>query len=84
MGCLFKSFGIVLLFVILIPIVLLISLLGTFRRTTMRSSHQGQESQQSDEDTYTSDDEVEPVDRTNKPIDQSTVEYIDFEEVDEK
>lgn len=81
MGCLFKSFGVVLLLAILLPVMLIMSLVGTFRRA---ASQHRQESQPSDNDTYTSSEEEQPIDRTNKPIDQSTVEYIDFEEVDEK
>lgn len=85
MGCLFKSFGIFLIFILLIPFMLLFTLFGRVRRTKMYTHQHTQQ----DDDTMsynhdTTDDTVEPSSRIDKPIDQSTVEYIDFEEVDDE
>lgn len=76
--CLFRSLGILLLFVILIPVFLLMMLFGRGRTFTFTTRKEAEpESSQ-----YTPDEPSQQ--EVNKPIDQSTVEYIDYEEVDDK
>lgn len=79
MGCLLQSIGVIFLFALLIPVLLLMNLFGRFRRHT--------HTQQDDDATtnsYTTQEDNDTTERINTPIDQSTVEYIDFEEVDDK
>lgn len=76
MGCLFKSFGIIILFILLVPIILMLSFFGRARNISVHRRKQN--------DNQTSYNEEEQNTQTvhpDKPIDQSTVEYIDFEEV---
>lgn len=84
MGCLFQSIGIIIILILLVPVMLLSSLFGRVRRTTFTQHHRTQD----DTDIHTCEDkavdDTDVADRVNKPIDQSTVEYIDFEEVDDK
>ena len=62
---------------------LLLSLFGRVCRTTFsHKQHVDDEPQTHNDDTVV--EEMTPEERVNKPIDQSTVEYIDFEEVDDK
>lgn len=83
MGCLFQSIGIIFILVLLVPVMLLLSLFGRVRRTTFsHKPHVDDEPQTHNDDTVV--EEMTPEERVNKPIDQSTVEYIDFEEVDDK
>ena len=83
MGCLFQSIGIIFILVLLVPVMLLLSLFGRVRRTTLsHKQHVDDEPQTHNDDTVV--EEMTPEERVNKPIDQSTVEYIDFEEVDDK
>lgn len=83
MGCLFQSIGIIFILVLLVPVMLLLSLFGRVRRTTFsHKQHMDDEPQTHNDDTVV--EEMTPEERVNKPIDQSTVEYIDFEEVDDK
>ncbi len=77
MGCLFKSFGIIILLVLLLPVILLLSFFGRTRFTSVsRDVHNND----TEKENGHSDREDTPV-HPDKPIDQSTVEYIDFEEV---
>ena len=76
MGCLFKSFGIIILFVLLLPVILMLSFFGRNRNITVHRREQNDDTinhTEKEQDTST----VHP----DKPIDQSTVEYIAFEEV---
>ena len=76
MGCLFKSFGIIILFVLLLPVILMLSFFGRNRNITLHRREQNDDTiNHTEKEQYTST--VHP----DKPIDQSTVEYIDFEEV---
>ena len=83
MGCLFQSIGIVIILVLLVPVMLLLSLFGRVRRATfVHKRHTEDDSQIHKDETVADEEDVS--ERINKPIDQSTVEYIDFEEVDDK
>lgn len=79
MGCLIKSMGLFILFAILLPVILLITLFG---RIKIFSSKQNTTSNE-DENTFyrETQENDEQQDNSNKPIDSSTIEYIDFEEV---
>lgn len=83
MGCLFHSIGIIFILVLLVPVMLLLSLFGRVRRTTfVHKQHTDDEPQTHKDETIVED--ITPQERVNKPIDQATVEYIDFEEVEDK
>ncbi len=83
MGCLFQSIGVFFILVLLVPVMLLLSLFGRVRRTTfVHKQHVDDEAQTHNDETIVED--ITPEERVNKPIDQSTVEYIDFEEIDDK
>ena len=83
MGCLFQSIGIIIILVLLVPIMLLLSLFGRVRTTFARKTHTNDDTAHKHRDEGVADDDDES-ERINIPIDQSTVEYIDFEEVDDK
>ncbi|MBR5844351.1 MAG: hypothetical protein IKY75_07205 [Bacteroidaceae bacterium] len=83
MGCLFQSIGIIIILVLMVPVMLLLSLFGRVRRATFMHKRHADDDSQVHKDETVADEEV-VSDRINKPIDQSTVEYIDFEEVDDK
>lgn len=83
MGCLFQSVGIIIILVLLVPIMLLLSLFGRVRTSFMRKTHTNDDTTQTRRDEAVADDK-DDSERINVPIDQSTVEYIDFEEVDDK
>lgn len=76
MGCLFKSFGIIILLVLLIPVILMLSFFGRARNITV---HRHKEN--NNQTNYNNQEEDSNTVHPDKPIDQSTVEYIDFEEV---
>lgn len=83
MGCLFQSIGVFFILVLLVPVMLLLSLFGRVRRTTfVHKQHVDDEAQTHNDETI--EEDITPEERVNKPIDQSTVEYIDFEEIDDK
>lgn len=81
MGCLFRSFFLVIILVILFPVLFLMLFMGRakVRTHTFRGKKSGK-----DNDAHDDQEEYDVAPRNNKPIDQSTVEYIDFEEVDDK
>ena len=83
MGCLFQSVGIIIILVLLVPIMLLLSLFGRVRTSFMRKTRTNDDTTQTRRDEAAADDK-DDSERINVPIDQSTVEYIDFEEVDDK
>lgn len=78
MGCLLKSFGLIIIFVLLIPVILMLSLFGI---KVHRHKSEDEQSQYGDDHTQHQNDQTTGAAHPNKPIDQSTVEYIDFEEV---
>ena len=83
MGCFFHSIGIIFILILLVPVMLLLSLFGRVRRTTfVHKQHTDDEPQTHKDETIVED--ITPQERVNKPIDQETVEYIDFEEVEDK
>lgn len=82
MGCLLKSFGLIIIFVLLIPVILMLSLFGRARTIKVhRHKPEDEQSQYGDDHTQHQNDQTTGAAHPNKPIDQSTVEYIDFEEV---
>jgi hypothetical protein len=83
MGCLFQSIGVIIILVLLVPIMLLLSLFGRVRTSFTRKTPVDDSAKQTYHDETVADDDDES-ERVNIPIDQSTVEYIDFEEVDDK
>lgn len=83
MGCFFHSIGVIFILILLVPVMLLLSLFGRVRRTTfVHKQHTDDEPQTHKDETIVED--ITPEERVNKPIDQATVEYIDFEEVEDK
>lgn len=84
MGCLFQSIGVIIILVLLVPIMLLLSLFGRVRTTFARKTHTNDDTAHKHRDETVADEEDDESERINIPIDQSTVEYIDFEEVDDK
>lgn len=83
MGCLFKSIGIIVIFVLLLPVIFLFSVFGRARHISVRRGRHDEEPTQhgGDETQYDADEQDRGSSHPDKPIDQSTVEYIDFEEV---
>ncbi len=75
MGCLFKSFGIILFMAILLPILLLISLFG---RVKSRTTTEDEEEPETNHQPSNNEDTQSNIDI---PIDSSTIEYVDFEEI---
>lgn len=82
MGCLFQSIGVIIILVLLVPIMFLLSLFGRVRTSFTRNTNTDDDNKQTHRDETVADDD--DSERINIPIDQSTVEYIDFEEVDDK
>ena len=82
MGCLFQSIGVIIIFVLLVPIMFLLSLFGRVRTSFTRNTNTDDDNKQTHRDETVADED--DSERINIPIDQSTVEYIDFEEVDDK
>lgn len=85
MGCIFKSFFLVIILVILFPILLLLMLFGgakvrSFTYKWGNGKHRYNSYEEQDDDDR---GEYDATQRLNTPIDQSTVEYIDFEEVED-
>ena len=82
MGCLLQSIIVGFIF-LLMPVLFLMSYFGRIGRSifSRRTTKENDEPHQND---YTENNETESPERVNKPIDQSTVEYIDFEEVQDK
>jgi hypothetical protein len=83
MGCFLQSIGIIIILVLLLPVMLFSSLFGRVRSTTFTQRRHTADDNDIPTPEYKAEEE-EPTDRINKPIDQSTVEYIDYEEVDDK
>lgn len=77
MGCLFKSFGIILIMAIILPVFLLISLFGRIRSHT-KTTNTPDENR---DNTHQPQNEHVDEDLSDKPIDSSTIEYIEFEEI---
>ncbi len=82
MGCLFQSIGVIIILVLLVPIMFLLSLFGRVRTSFTRNTNTDDDNKQTHRDETVADED--DSERINIPIDQSTVEYIDFEEVDDK
>lgn len=82
MGCLFRSFFLVIILVILLPVLFLMLFVG--RAKVRTHTFRGKQSEQDNNAHNEPEEEYDVAPRNNKPIDQSTVEYIDFEEVDDK
>jgi hypothetical protein len=83
MGCLFKSFGLIIIFILLLPIILLLSFFGRVRFGRGDTTHTHHDDESASHSETHNHDNIDTSDHSDKPIDQSTVEYIDFEEVEE-
>lgn len=83
MGCMFKSFGIIIILVLLLPVILLLSFFGRTRYTSVHRGNRQEEHAGETENRQNTHDDTSSV-TPDTPIDQSTVEYIEFEEVKEE
>lgn len=80
MGCLFQLFFFVIA-IVLLPILFLLNSFGRAKRRTFTFRSHDNASQRREQEYQPDDSDDTP--RNNTPIDQSTVEYIDFEEVED-